>query len=283
MIPQGSGKAGDGRIPIACRILSKLPKVKSRTRPRQALPRNSLTAHHRPFAGCKSRILSRRTEPQADRSLSCPVDPICIRQLFSWIAISAKGRNGTAELLEIVADSDDDRIPGAARFSLEVLARQYTSVTAEIGTIEKRILAWHRSCQDCRGSRKSLAWARSSPPSWSPRWVIGRHSRQAAISRPGSGRCPDSIQLAARRGSAGYQNRAIDICDGCSLLKLWLSSDMHGSTAWKELQIKTKHYFLLATQDRSCKRCRANKYWWPAMRRAIRHSGNLARSRRGLA
>src|SRR5258705_10366548 len=38
--------------------------------------------------------------------------------------ISAKGRNGTAELLEIIADGQDDRIPVAARFSLDVLARQ---------------------------------------------------------------------------------------------------------------------------------------------------------------
>ena len=41
--------------------------------------------------------------------------------------ISAKGRNGTAELLEIIANADDDRIPAVARFSLDVLARQYAS------------------------------------------------------------------------------------------------------------------------------------------------------------
>jgi transposase len=56
--------------------------------------------------------------------------------------ISAKGRNGTAELLEIIADEQDDRIPAAARFSLDVLARQYAAVRAEIVTIEKRIHAW---------------------------------------------------------------------------------------------------------------------------------------------
>src|SRR5262249_47302802 len=47
--------------------------------------------------------------------------------------ISAKGRNGTAELFEIIDDEKDARIPAAARFCLEVLARQYTVVTAEIG------------------------------------------------------------------------------------------------------------------------------------------------------
>src|SRR6478672_5075133 len=58
--------------------------------------------------------------------------------------ISAKGRNGTAELLKIIANTDDDRIPSRARFCLEVLAHQYIALTAEIGSIDKRIHAWHR-------------------------------------------------------------------------------------------------------------------------------------------
>jgi transposase len=64
--------------------------------------------------------------------------------------ISAKGRNGTAALLQIIANTDDDRIPLIARFCLEVLARQYTALTAEIGSIDKRIHAWHRSCAESR-------------------------------------------------------------------------------------------------------------------------------------
>ena len=61
--------------------------------------------------------------------------------------ISAKGRNGTAELLKIIANETNDCIPAAAQFSLDVLARQYAATTAEIGVIEKRIHAWHRSCE----------------------------------------------------------------------------------------------------------------------------------------
>src|SRR5579859_3997651 len=64
--------------------------------------------------------------------------------------ISAKGRNGTAELLAILANEQDDRIPAAARFRLDVLARQYAVLTTEIGIIEKRIYAWHRSCEESR-------------------------------------------------------------------------------------------------------------------------------------
>jgi transposase len=62
--------------------------------------------------------------------------------------ISAKGRNGTAELLKIIANETNDRVPAAAQFSLDVLARQYATTTAEIGVIEKRIYAWHRSCEE---------------------------------------------------------------------------------------------------------------------------------------
>jgi len=64
--------------------------------------------------------------------------------------ISAKGRNGTAELLEVIANADDVRIPAIAKLSLDALARQYANVTAEIRVIEKHIHAWHRSCEQSR-------------------------------------------------------------------------------------------------------------------------------------
>jgi transposase len=64
--------------------------------------------------------------------------------------ISAKGRKGTAELLEIIANADDHRIPAVARLSLDALVRQYTNATAEIRAIEKHIHAWHRSCEESR-------------------------------------------------------------------------------------------------------------------------------------
>jgi transposase len=64
--------------------------------------------------------------------------------------ISAKGRNGTAELLAVIANAADDCIPAVARLSLDALARQYATVTAEIRVVEKHIHAWHRSCEESR-------------------------------------------------------------------------------------------------------------------------------------
>jgi transposase len=52
--------------------------------------------------------------------------------------------------VRVIANQEDDRIPAVARFSLEVLARQYAAIAAEIGVIEKRIHAWHRSCEESR-------------------------------------------------------------------------------------------------------------------------------------
>jgi len=64
--------------------------------------------------------------------------------------ISAKGRNGTAELIEVIANEKDDRVPITARLSLAVLARQYAAIATEIAALEKHIHAWHRLCEESR-------------------------------------------------------------------------------------------------------------------------------------
>jgi hypothetical protein len=52
--------------------------------------------------------------------------------------------------LLVIANAEDNRIPPRARFCLEVLARQYASIAAEVGAIDKRIHAWHRLCEESR-------------------------------------------------------------------------------------------------------------------------------------
>ena len=49
--------------------------------------------------------------------------------------ISVKGRNGTAELLAIIANEADNRIPAGGRLSLVILARQYIAITAQIAVV----------------------------------------------------------------------------------------------------------------------------------------------------
>jgi len=64
--------------------------------------------------------------------------------------VSAKGRNGTGELLRIISDSTDSRLSPVARGIPEVLARQYSAIGPEIDSIQQGILAWHRSCEASR-------------------------------------------------------------------------------------------------------------------------------------
>ena len=70
--------------------------------------------------------------------------------------ISAKGRNGTAELLKTIANAQDDRLPEVARFSLAVLARHYEAIAAEIGKYVagiSRVSALKRTTGSSRPSR----------------------------------------------------------------------------------------------------------------------------------
>ena len=58
---------------------------------------------------------------------------------------AAQGREGLKELLAIVADEADERLPIDARASLAVLGAQLQALQTLIGSIEKRIVAQHRA------------------------------------------------------------------------------------------------------------------------------------------
>ena len=64
--------------------------------------------------------------------------------------VAAQGYEGLKELLAIVADTSDTRLPENARASLSALVAQITSCQAEIGAIEKRLLAQHRKNADSK-------------------------------------------------------------------------------------------------------------------------------------
>jgi transposase len=58
---------------------------------------------------------------------------------------AAQGCVGVKELLAIIANDEDSRLPIDARASLIVLAAQLQAVQTMIGSIEKRIMAQHRT------------------------------------------------------------------------------------------------------------------------------------------
>jgi transposase len=64
--------------------------------------------------------------------------------------VAAQGYDGLKMLLAIIADSSDARLPENARTSLSALVAQIASCQAEIGAIEKRLLAQHRKNADSK-------------------------------------------------------------------------------------------------------------------------------------
>jgi transposase len=59
--------------------------------------------------------------------------------------VAAQGREGLQELRAIIADAEDQRLPIDARASLIALAAQLEAVQGVIGSLEKRIVAQHRT------------------------------------------------------------------------------------------------------------------------------------------
>ena len=74
-----------------------------------------------------------------------------IRAHMAELGIAApQGREGIKELLAIVADDEDTRLPIDARASLIVLAAQLEAMQTTIGSLERRIVARHRANQDSK-------------------------------------------------------------------------------------------------------------------------------------
>jgi transposase len=73
------------------------------------------------------------------------VIPVFRAHLAEFGIVAPVGRNGVEELLDVVADPDDDRVPEVARECLAGLGVQLRMLKAQILEFDRRILAWHRS------------------------------------------------------------------------------------------------------------------------------------------
>ncbi|SCB54810.1 transposase [Bradyrhizobium shewense] len=59
--------------------------------------------------------------------------------------VATVGRRGVEQLLEVVADTADRRLPEVARACLAALGSQLRGLKAQILEFDRRIVAWHRS------------------------------------------------------------------------------------------------------------------------------------------
>src|SRR5437870_13338016 len=65
--------------------------------------------------------------------------------LAEYGIVAAVGRNGVEELLGVVADPSDKRVPEIARACLAALGAQLRMLKAQILEFDRMIMAWHRS------------------------------------------------------------------------------------------------------------------------------------------
>jgi transposase len=61
--------------------------------------------------------------------------------------LSPAGRQGVTELLHVVADASDKRVPEVARACLAALGDQLLGLKQQILEFDRMIIAWHRSNQ----------------------------------------------------------------------------------------------------------------------------------------
>jgi transposase len=65
--------------------------------------------------------------------------------LAEFGVVAPVGRNGVEDLLKVVADASDERVPEIARACLAALGAQLRALKVQILQFDRRILAWHRS------------------------------------------------------------------------------------------------------------------------------------------
>ena len=65
--------------------------------------------------------------------------------LAEFGVVAPIGRNGVEQLLGVVADANDRRLPEVARVCVAALGAQLQTLKAQILEFDRRIMAWHRS------------------------------------------------------------------------------------------------------------------------------------------
>jgi len=64
--------------------------------------------------------------------------------------VAPVGRKGVEELLDVIADAGDERVPEVARACVGALGVQLQTLKAQILEFDRRIMAWHRSNETSR-------------------------------------------------------------------------------------------------------------------------------------
>ena len=132
--------------------------------------------------------------------------------------VAPVGRKGVEQLLAIVTDAGDERVPEVARACLAALGAQLRALKAQILAFDRQIIAWHRSNEISRRlDANSGHWSGTSHGSGGKRRRSQGLPVGTELLSPGSGSCRSSTRAGARTSSAVSPSKAIAICAACSL------------------------------------------------------------------
>ena len=145
--------------------------------------------------------------------------------------VAPVGRQGVEELLKVVADPNDKRVPEIARACLSAFGAQLRRIKEQVLEFDRLITAWHRSNEMSMRLDEAPASVRCWPLLWLLPLPIQRSSDQGATSQPGLGLFRNSIRAGARTGSAVSANKETAICAACSWPARSRSSATPRSTA----------------------------------------------------
>ena len=106
------------------------------------------------FVATKTREQQSRLTLHRTRHLLVRQQTSVINAIRSHLAefgiVAPVGRNGVDQLLGIVADASDERVPELARACVAALGAQLGTLKAQILQFDRLIMAWHRSNQASR-------------------------------------------------------------------------------------------------------------------------------------
>src|SRR5207253_9523823 len=77
--------------------------------------------------------------------------------------VAAQGLRNVGELIAIIRDDADRRLPAVARQVLQVLANQIEQIEAAVAALERQLLAWHKTNPVSQRLPVSRGLGQSSP------------------------------------------------------------------------------------------------------------------------
>src|SRR6266540_3287590 len=80
-----------------------------------------------------------------DVSLACAARSALRAHLAEFGIVAAQGLRNVGELIAIVRDDGDTRLPDVVRQVLEVLANQIEQIETAVAGLERQLLAWHKT------------------------------------------------------------------------------------------------------------------------------------------